>query len=636
MCGICGFINFDENKIVDVSLLKKMSAAILHRGPDDEGFYINKNVGLAVRRLSIIDLVTGNQPIHNENKKIWVVLNGEIYNFPEMKEELAARGHVFYTKTDTEVLVHLYEEYGTGLLNRINGMFAFAIWDDTEKKLFLARDRIGKKPLHYAIFNNTFIFGSELKALYVHPGVKKEIDALSLRKYLCLQYIPAPDTIFKGIKKLLPGYAMEYKNGSIRTFKYWDLNFGNKLKKNESEIQEELFHILENSVRRRLISDVPLGLFLSGGVDSSLVAGLMAGITSNINSFSITFEDETFNESKYARKIAEIFGFNHHEEILSPARMLSLIPKISNFLDEPMADPSIIPTYFLSEFTRKHVKVALSGDGGDELFAGYPTYQAHRLTHILTPLKFVIPFVNPFIDMIPITDKERSIRFRFDKFTQGFKYKDYIRNAIWRCAFTPDTIKKVLRVGNYWAPEGYPAKLGGGTVPVDIIFSDAEAYYKNCDADDLIEKMQYLDIKLYLQDEILVKVDRASMNCSLEVRCPILDKEVVEYAARIPSRMKLHNFTTKYIIKNMLKKRIPQEILNREKKGFTIPARRWFRSELKNYLLEVFDEQKINKEGIFNFKEIKKILTEHFEGTKDNRREIWTLLIFELWKEKYL
>lgn len=620
MCGIIGFINFDESKTIDLTILKKITDTIVHRGPDDEGFYINKNVGLGIRRLSIIDLTTGNQPIHNEDKKIWVVFNGEIYNFPELKKELESKGHIFYTKTDTEILVHLYEDLGYGLLDKINGMFAFAIWDDYNKKLFLARDRIGKKPLHYATFGNTLIFGSELKSLYVHPEIKKELDISSLKKYLLLQYIPAPNTIFRGIKKLPPGYALEYKNRQIKTFKYWDLSFKEKIQKSESEIQSELFQILLNSVKRRLISDVPLGLFLSGGVDSSLVAYLMAKVTSNISSFSIVFEDETFNEAKYARKISKIFGFNHHEEVLYPAKMLELIPKIANFLDEPMADPSIIPTYLLSEFTRKHVKVALSGDGGDEVFAGYPTYQAHRLAEFLNPAKIFIPVVKQILNIVHASDKERSIKFRLNKFIQGFGFPDYIRNVIWRSAFTSEEIERVL---NYKSDE-------------NNIFEDVEDNYKNCDADDLIEKMQYLDIKLYLQDEILVKVDRASMACSLEVRCPILDKEVVEYAAKIPSNMKLKGLTTKYIIKKMLKNTIPSEILNREKKGFTIPVRKWFRKELKNYLLEVFNENNIKKTGIFNFKEIQKILNEHFTGTKDNRREIWTLLIFELWKEKYL
>ncbi|MEW6608597.1 MAG: asparagine synthase (glutamine-hydrolyzing) [bacterium] len=627
MCGICGYLTWGE-KTVQQEIVHQMCEVIRHRGPDEEGIYVEKNIGLGMRRLNIIDLVTGHQPIHNEDKTIWVVYNGEIYNFQEIRKSLEKNGHRFYTQTDTEVIVHLYEEMGTRCVEKLNGMFGFALRDKQRNRLFLARDRIGIKPLHYARVNNQFIFGSEIKAILVHPDVNREIDLTSLDKYLTYEYIPAPQTIFKQIKKIPPGHILTINQaGELRTEQYWDISFKHDERiKSEEEYAEELLSLLKDAVKRRLISDVPLGVFLSGGIDSSTVTALMSELVpGQVKTFSIGFEDKSFDESCYARKVAQYFGTSHYEEILSPNKLIELVPVIADVLDEPLGDASIIPTYLLSKFTRKYVTVTLGGDGGDELFAGYPTYQAHRLAGFYEKIPSIIrqSMIEKVISHLPVSTSNISFDFQTKKFISGIPYPSEIRNYIWLGSFSPEEKKDLL-----------------SNEVCDILkndtFEDIKIYLAKTDAQSLLERLLYLDMKFYLQEDILAKVDRASMANSLEVRAPFLDYTFVEFVANLPPHLKLQNLTTKYILKQAVNNLLPKGIANRKKKGFGIPIAKWFKQELKGFILDVFAESKIKQEGFFNYNYIKQLLTDHFENKKDNRKGLWTLLVFELWYEKYI
>jgi asparagine synthase (glutamine-hydrolysing) len=630
VCGICGYFTWSKTQQVQPEIIHRMCEIIRHRGPDDEGIYTEKNIGLGMRRLNIIDLITGHQPIHNEDKTIWIVYNGEIYNFQELRESLEKNGHQFYTKTDTEVIVHLYEEKGIHCVDDFNGMFGFCIWDKNKNLLFLARDRIGIKPLHYTQIDNQFIFASEIKSILVHPDVKKEVDLLSLNKYLTFEYIPAPNTIFKGIKKLPPGHILTINRyGEIKIEQYWDINFAHdeKINKREEAYQEELLFILKDSVKRRLISDVPLGVFLSGGIDSSTVTALMSELVpGQVKTFSIGFEDKSFDESSYARQVARYFATSHYEDILSPNKMIELVPVIAMILDEPLGDASIIPTYLLSQFTRQYVTVALGGDGGDELFAGYPTYQAHRLAYFYEKLPQGLRqgIIEKVINKLPVSTANISLDFQAKKFISGIPYLPEIRNYIWLGSFTPTEKKYLLSKEVY------------DILKFTDAFEDIKKYLAKADIEILLDRLLYLDMKFYLQEDILAKVDRASMANSLEARVPLLDHRFVEFVAKLPPRLKLNGLTTKYIFKKAVKNLLPKGIANRKKKGFGIPIAKWFKRELKGFVLDVFNESKIKKEGFFNYSYIKRLLDEHFEGRKDNRKQLWTLLVFELWYDKFM
>lgn len=627
MCGICGYINYDLSNKADPTIIKGMSAALVHRGPDDEGMYINNNVGLGHRRLSIIDVHGGHQPIFNEDKTIVIVLNGEIYNFPEIKENLQKKGHIFYTNTDTEVIVHLYEDLAEDCLHELNGMFAFAIWDNNNDKLFLARDRIGIKPLHYTTVNNQLIFASEIKAILRHPSVKKKLSLKSLSKYLTFEYIPAPDTIYEDIKKLLPGHFLVYSNKNIKLSPYWNLDYTPEKDKDRSEedYAKELRELLKKSVKRELISDVPLGAFLSGGIDSSSIVAFMSELSpGNVKTFSIGFEEASFDESAYAEKVARYFGTQHYQQILSPDVTWKLIPKIIEILDEPFGDASIIPTYLLSEFTRKHVTVSLSGDGGDELFAGYPTYQAHKIANLYKILPSFIKkgILNRVINSLPVSFDNISFDFKLKKFIEGVEYVPEIRNYIWLGSFSPAEKMSLLT----------PKVLS--QLDNSDEFENIFMYLKDVKIDDFIHKILFLDMKFYLQDDMLVKVDRASMAVSLEARVPLLDHTLVEFVTKLPSNLKLNKLTSKYIFKKSMKDILPLEIIKRKKKGFGIPVAKWIRNEIKDLVLDTLEGRKIKDAGLFNYNYIKNLLEQHFEGKKDHRKKLWTLLIFQLWYEK--
>jgi len=622
MCGLAGYFGKGNEEI-----LKKMTCSLEHRGPDDRGFYVDEHLGLGHQRLSIIDLKTGHQPVFNEDKTIVLIFNGEIYNFKELQKELINKGHKFYTQTDTEVIVHLYEENNSNFLNRLNGMFALALWDKRNKKLILARDRLGQKPLYYSLNSRTLIFGSELKALLNHPDVEKKLDYESLAKYLIYEYVPAPHSIFKNIYKLGPGEYLTYQNNKIKIRKYWNIEFNLKSKNQNFKLAlKELNRKFEEAIKIRLISDVPLGVFLSGGIDSSTIAYYAQKNSSQkIKTFSIGFTDESFNESKYARQVSKFLGTEHHENILKPKNCLELIPQITDFLDEPLADASIVPTYLLSKFTKEKVTVALSGDGGDELLMGYPTFQAHKLAEFYQKIPLFIrnKGINPFINNLPASFNNISFDFKLKKFISGFNYIPEVRNQIWLGSFNPKQLKNLL------APQIYQE------IQSNNHFEDINNYLKIIKEEQLENRLIYLYLKNYLQDDILAKTDRASMANSLEVRAPFLDYNLVEFINSLPSDYKLRGWQTKYILKELMKNKLPKNIIYRSKKGFGIPIAKWIRNELKDFVLELFEEKKIKNQGIFNYIYIKQLLKEHFSGQKDNRKLLWTLMIFQMWLEKW-
>ena len=628
MCGIAGFTSFNHRQLDVRETIQQMTNALIHRGPDAEGFYIDEGVALGSRRLSIIDLVSGQMPIHNEDQSLWIVFNGEIYNFPELREELVAKGHIFTTHADTEVIVHLYEEYGCECVTKLNGMFAFALWNRHTQTVWLARDRLGKKPLHYFEYPGGIIFASEIKALLQHPMVARELDLAALSKYLTYEYVPAPHCIFKGIKKLEPGHWLLSAPGKLVNRKYWDIPLEESgiSYKREEEHAEEVLARLREAVRKRLISDVPVGIFLSGGLDSSLIAVLAAQLSpTSIQSFSIGFEEPSFDESPYAHKIARLIGTDHHHQVLSSQNMLAVVPHVTEFLDEPMADASIIPTYLLAQMTAQSVKVALGGDGGDELFAGYPTYQAHKLVTYYSILPYKVrDLLNRVASYLPVSDRNLSFDFKLKQFLRGMGVSSEIRFFLWMGAFL-EREKRLLLSADVQAQ-----------LTKSNPFEDILRYVHDSKLLQEFERILYLSMKLYLQDDILVKVDRASMANSLEVRAPYLDHTFVEYVAGLPTFYKLNGFTMKYILKKAAKDILPKEIVSRKKKGFGIPLAKWFKYELKEMLLSYLSEERIRTAGLFHYAYIKTLLDEHFAEQRDNRKQLWTLLVFEMWRERYL
>jgi len=633
MCGIVGFLTSRTVDIPDYEVLRSMRESLAHRGPDDRGEYIRSLddkgpfVFLGHRRLSIIDLTSGHQPLSNEDGTVWVILNGEIYNFRELREELKGRGHQFHTRSDTEVIAHAYEEYGEDCLKHLNGMFAIGIWDEFGKRLILARDRLGKKPLYYSFVNETFLFASELKAILNYPNFSRRVDPLSFAKYLFFEYIPSPHTIFKDAKKLPPASYLIWQKNRIEVKEYWSPFGLEGTEKNlpEAEVESRIIELLKQSIKRRLISDVPLGVFLSGGIDSSAITALaQKEVAGKVKTFSIGFEDPSFDESKYASLASKYLGTEHHEQTMTPADLLNLVPNLPDILDEPMADASILPTYLLSKFTRKHVKVALGGDGGDELFAGYPTYLAHKFARQYERFfKKLHPLIAILGNLLPVSDDNISFDFKVKKFLSGIGYPDGIRNAVWLGSFSFPDLKKVLshEINNQYDH--------------NRLVEEISLYEEEFPLKDPATLLQFLDLKLYLQEAILVKVDRASMACSLEVRAPFLDYELVEFVMGLPSHFKLKGFTSKYILKKAMRNWLPDEVIKRPKKGFGVPIAKWVKGPLNSLFRDLLSPDRIKREGFLNPEYVTTLLQDHLANKKDNRKQLWTLLVWELWANRY-
>jgi asparagine synthase (glutamine-hydrolysing) len=633
MCGIVGLLTSKATNVPEYDVLRQMRDILFHRGPDDEGEYIRSLDGngpfvfLGHRRLSIIDLAGGHQPLSNEDGTIWVIFNGEIYNFKELREELKGRGHQFRTHSDVEVIAHAYEEYNEDCFRYFNGMFAIAIWDEKRCQLVLARDRLGKKPLYYSFINETFLFASELKAIMVCPTFLRRVDPSSLMKYLFFEFIPCPHTIFKDARKIPAASYLIWDKKKMEIKQYWSPFDPQQGEKNLSEAEAKLrmMELLEESVKRRLISDVPLGVFLSGGIDSSTITALaQKEVPGRIKTFSIGFEDPSFDESKYATLASKYIGTEHHEQMMAPADLLNIIPGLPDILDEPMGDASILPTYLLSKFTRGYVTVALGGDGGDELFAGYPTYLAHKLANEYGRyLKVFHPAVNFFGNLLPVSNDNISFDFKVKKFLTGINYPDGIRNSVWLGSFPLLEVEKVI------SPE-IQTQFNRDQLVEEIPFYEKEYPFR-----DQITKLQHLDLRLYLQESVLTKVDRASMACSLEVRAPFLDYVLVEFVMGLPSKLKLKGFTSKYILKNAMKNWLPGDLINRPKKGFGVPIGKWVKGPLKELFEDLLSSDRIKREGFLNPEYVTTLLQDHLVNKKDNRKQLWTLLVWELWVNRY-
>lgn len=627
MCGIVGFTDL-KNNISKAEILERMNSCIVHRGPDEDGFYSNDQIALAMRRLAIIDLAHGKQPIHNRDKTKWIVFNGEIYNFQELRIDLEKRGYGFKTNSDTEAIIHLYDEYGADCVQHLRGMFVFAIWDEKEKTLFIARDRVGKKPLLYSHQKNgDLIFGSEFTALLAHPDISREVDYEAIDAYLSYLCVPAPLTAFKQIRKLEPAHYLIWKDGKIETKRYWLPDFSNKIKISEEEAIEETTKIVRESTRLRMISEVPLGAFLSGGVDSSTVVALMAQESSQpVKTFSIGFEEQDFSELKYAKLVAEHVGAEYHEFIVKPDA-LEVLPKLVEHYGEPYADSSAIPTYYVSKETRKYVTVALNGDGGDESFAGYERYAAMRIAekyHKIPPALRKI-FVETAIDLIPTSEIKRSRARDLKRFVKAASLPRVERYFRWVSAIDRQS-KNELYTKDFSAQ--FDSDVNAS--------AHIEKWFARANGSGILDATLLTDQMTYLPNDLLVKVDIASMANSLEARSPFLDHKVIEFAASLPENLKMKRMETKSLLKKVAARLVPREVIYRKKMGFGVPIGHWFRTSMKDFVRGVLLSEKSLTRGIIRPEMMKKYVEEHINSERDYTHQIWTLLMLELWFQRFI
>jgi asparagine synthase (glutamine-hydrolysing) len=623
MCGIAGIAGADPSWKADERTVRRMCRAIVHRGPDDEGIAVLGPAGLGMRRLSIIDLAGGHQPIHNEDETVWVVFNGEIYNFQELRAELEAKGHRFATHSDTEVIVHLYEDLGADCVQKLRGMFAFALFDTRTQRLLLARDRLGIKPLHYALWQNRLLFASEIKSLLAVAPELAQPDAAGLLQYFQFGYIPDPATAFAHIHKLPPGHVLEFASGRASVRRYWDVPaYSTQAPASEEECLDELERRLEEAVRIRLISEVPLGAFLSGGTDSSVVVALMARASSRpVKTFTIGFEHADFDETAYARKVAERFG-TEHCELLVQADIEATVTRLTRMLEEPFADSSMIPTFFVSELARRHVTVVLSGDGGDELFAGYDRHRVNlqRAAFDGVPAWAASGYRSLVYPILPARVKNRKFAYNVtlpadERYLDGISFlraKDRDQELFHREFLT--------------AIRHLPSPL-----------EPYRELLRAAPASDRLSKLLYLDTKTYLPADILTKVDRMSMAVSLEARVPILDHHVVEWVASLPTEWKLRGGKAKYLLRKLAERLgVPREVLYRPKQGFALPLRHWLRRELKSELTRVLLEPQAAQRGYFREPAVRRLIDEHQGGARDHSGLLWQMLVFELWHRNFL
>jgi asparagine synthase (glutamine-hydrolysing) len=625
MCGICGIVISETDRRVDESILQKMTQAITHRGPDDDGFYLGGQVGLGMRRLSIIDLVTGDQPVSNEDGSIWIVFNGEIYNYKDLSAEFTSKGHKFATQCDTETIVHAYEEYGVTCPAYFNGMFAFALWDQSNKRLLLARDHIGIKPLYYWLGEGSLIFGSELKSIILHPSVQREVDLDALDQFLTLEYIPTPRTIFKNVYKLPAGHRLIFQNGQVSVEKYWDIP-DIETPENEEDVQEMLVELIDDAVKMQLMSDVPLGAFLSGGIDSSSVVAAMSRSSSNpVKTFSIGFDDATYNELPYARAVAKRYGTEHTEEILDPD-IVDMVEKLVPHLDEPFGDFSIFPTYLVSEVARRDVKVILSGDGGDEIFGGYDTYVAEAMDRYYRFLPGGVrrSLLPGLMARIPPRPEKKGVINKTKRFVEGAALPSSLQHTRWMMFLTENDRDLLFKAE-------VKASINGGSIP-DLL---GQHFMEKSHWEPLAQQ-QYVDIKTYLVDDILTKVDRMSMAVSLEARVPLLDFRIVELAVNLPAKMKINQGETKRVFKEAMVERLPGDVLNKPKQGFSIPIKHWLRGSLKPMMTDLLSQQRVRQRGYFNDDCVSGWVDEHLSGRQNHSHKLWALMVFEIWNQQFM
>ena len=625
MCGIVGLVR-NNGKAIDEQLLSRMCDAIRHRGPDDDGFYVNGPVGLGMRRLAIIDLKSGKQPIHNQDRSSWIVFNGEIYNYLELREKLEKLGHTFYTNSDTEAIVHAYDQYGADCPKHLRGMFAFAIWNETNQELFLARDRVGKKPLLYAQIEGDLVFGSEFSSLLLHPQISRDVNLEALDHYLSFMCIPAPMTAYRAIRKLEPGNWLRWRKGEVTTERYWKPDFSKKLKIDEQEAGEQTVEILRDAVRCRLMSEVPLGAFLSGGIDSSAVVALMSQESSErIKTFSIGFDEQDFSELHHARRVAEHVGADHHEFVVRPDAV-EVLPLLVEHYGEPYADSSAVPTYYVARETRKHVTVALNGDGGDESFAGYERYAAMQLAERYRKLPSFLreSVIQEVVARVPASELGRGRVKAFKRFVQAASLPKVDRYMRWMSTFNSD-----LKTSLY--SDSFRQELRGNQ-PVDLL----RPWFAHVNGSGIVDAALQADIMTYLPNDLLVKVDIATMAVSLEARSPFLDHHLIEFAASLPEKFKLRGLTTKYLLKKILRKLLPSENISRRKMGFGVPIGHWFRGTMQPFLREVLLSERAVSRGLFKPEVVRSLIDQHVRSERDHSHQLWTFLMLELWFQRFI
>jgi asparagine synthase (glutamine-hydrolysing) len=613
MCGVCGVYNFGTREPVDRAALQRATDRMAHRGPDDQGFYQDGDLGLGNRRLSIIDLPGGHQPLSNEDGTLWITFNGEIYNYRELREELGARGHRFRTSSDTEAIVHLYEDEGLDFVERLRGMFAFALWDGRARRLVLARDRIGVKPLFYRQEPGRLVFASELRALRELCRQPLELDAQSVYDFFGFRYVPAPGTFYRGVEKLLPGHLLIADASGVRVRAYWDVPPEEEESRGAEEYARAVVEHLRESIRLRLISDVPLGVFLSGGVDSTAVVAFMAEQGARpLRTFSVGFEEKEFDELPFARLVARHFRTDHHEVVLRARDLSEDLPNLIEFRDEPVAEPSDVALYRLARRAAESVKVVLAGEGGDELFAGYPKYAADRLAGLVSALPQEM--TRAIVRWLPYA--QRRVKLALEALSIPDEAE---RSATWFASFSRAEREALFaREFLEQVDPGHPAR----------VFAQ---YLERVKDRPPLKRMLYADLKVWLPDNLLLRGDQMTMAASIEEREPFLDHKLVELAARIPSRLLARGFRTKVLLKQALKPHLPPQTLRRRKVGFAVPVGLWFRKSLKSLVGDLVFSPEAQSRGFFNREAMERYFQEHFDGVHDRQKQLWALVNFELW-----
>ena len=613
MCGICGLFNFRTQTPVEPAALQRSTAAMVHRGPDDEGFHLDGELGLGNRRLSIIDLPGGHQPLSNEDQTVWITFNGEIYNYRDLRADLISSGHQFRTSSDTETIVHLYEEEGLASLDRLRGMFAFALWDSRQRRLLLARDRLGIKPLFFRLEPNRLVFASELRSLRQLCEQPLQVDPQAVYDFFGFRYIPAPNTFYLGVQKLLPGHYLVADSSGVRTQAYWDIPAEEESIRSTEDIAEEVLERLRESVRLRLIADVPLGVFLSGGTDSSAVVALMAELGARpLRTFSVGFEEPQFNELPFARRVAQRYATEHHELVVRPEHLSEELVRLVGFRDEPIAEPTDVALYLVARLASQSVKVVLAGEGGDELFAGYPKYAADRLAGLVSALPQEV--TRALARWLPYRQRRAKLAL------EALSIRDEAeRSATWFASFSrmereelfsPDFLAQV--------DPAHPARV-------------FEGYLERVRDRSPLKRMLYADLKIWLPDNLLLRGDQMTMAASIEERVPFLDHKLVELAARVPTRLLTRGFRTKVLLKRALRPYLPPETLRRRKVGFTVPVGDWFRKSLKSLVADLVLSPEAKTRGYFHAASMERFVREHFDGVRDRQKQLWALVNFELW-----